>query len=99
MLPFVPFLSLVLPRVSEETVSPTRARNMKDFENVSAATGLSSQTDPFVTTVQPAWEGAGFLETGLHGEGVGRRVVSLAPSLVNVLALRQACIPESTLGS
>ena len=27
--------SIVLPNVSEEKVSPTRARNMKDFENVS----------------------------------------------------------------
>ena len=35
---------IVLPNVSEEKVSPTRARNMKDFENVSRDTVLASLT-------------------------------------------------------
>lgn len=36
------YLFTVLPKVSEETVSPTRARNMKDFENVSGNTKFLS---------------------------------------------------------
>ena len=36
------YLFTVLPKVSEETVSPTRARNMKDFENVSGDTKFLS---------------------------------------------------------
>lgn len=39
------YLFIVLPNVSEETVSPTRARNMKDFENVSGDTRSSSLTN------------------------------------------------------
>ena len=35
---------IALPNVSEEKVSPTRARNMKDFENVSRDTELASLT-------------------------------------------------------
>lgn len=35
-------LPIVLPNVSEEKVSPTRARNMKDFENVSEDSKSSS---------------------------------------------------------
>lgn len=35
-------LSIVLPIMSEEKVSPTRARNMKDFENVSEDTNSLS---------------------------------------------------------